>query len=176
MTTGQVDEEAFRLGQELLSVPLWDTESANALNAGVFVAVLTPVLRAATLTTLGAGLWAAGVTASGVNSLGIYDEAGNQLGETGDMSADFAGTPGYVEGTLAAPVAVTALSRVYLTILTHFSGTAPKFGGPLTVTIDYPTFNGKPISGFLTAQATQPATITPAALTRNSGAYLIGAR
>lgn len=151
--------------------------TAYTMTAGLFVAVLAPLVAGQTVTQLGCVLDTAGVTSSGVNEMCIYSVAGavaTKVATTVDMSATLAGAPAALkEALLQATYTPTSTALHYITLLTHFSGTAPKITGSATAisTAAFAPIHGLYPSVFISAQATSPATFNPTTATINSAAY-----
>jgi hypothetical protein len=146
------------------------------MTAGLAVFMLVYCTTDDTLTTLGAWQTAAGVTASGANTMAIYDITGaTRLGITGDMSVAMA-SAGWVEGTLTGSVAITAGSSYYIHYLSHFSGTTPKLAAGGGTLFDHLPINGKRPTVYLSAQTTSPTSFTPGSATNNTAEYFLGAR
>lgn len=169
-----LDSKAGRFGLEMVTIESGAVTTDFSVNAGVAVFVLVYCTRSVTLTTLGVWITAAGVTGSGVNNMGIYSEAGVQLGVTGDMTAALA-AGNWAEGTLTSPVPVVAGTRYYLHLLTHFSGTAPKVAAGAT-SFNHVALNTHLPTIFLTGQASSPGSFTPGAASVNTAEYFMGAR
>lgn len=165
---------AARFGLEMVTIESGAVNGDFTLTAGVAAFVLVYCTRSVTITTLGAWCTVAGVTTSGANNMAIYSEAGSQLAITGDMTTAL-GTAGWVEGTLTSSLPITVGTRYYVHILTHFSGTAPKLAGGNTA-FNHVAINTRRPTVFLTAQATSPASFTPASATVNTAEYFLGAR
>lgn len=168
---------ADMLGLAILTAPLTDTgQTANSV-AGNFVCSLAVAKKTKTITTLGIWVTTAGVTASGLNALAIYDSSGNYIDQTGDMSTAFAST-GFVEGTLSGSHTLTAGQSYYLCAVTHFSGTVPKFAVTGTSSsANIPVCNGRYVAIYKAGITTIPEpSFTPSSYTLNSGQYVMYGR
>lgn len=156
--------DAGGFGLSFWTVPIWSASAAHQLPAQTMACTLARAVKTETINTLGIQVGVAGVTAgTGVNGLGIYSSTGTRLGVTGDMTTPFAST-GYKEGTIAGGVAVTAGTYYYLTVLDNYTGTAPTFPAA-NMAISPPAMRGVVEHGFLSGQASFPASFTPSALT-----------
>lgn len=177
-----IDQRMAAMG--LVSATLEDYALASvafSLTAGVFGAALAPFQAGQRITSLGCCLNGAGVTSSGVTSMGLYTSAGVQIDNTGDMTAQFSSAPPlYITGNLSGGVyTVPASGMLYIGFVTHFSGTAPTILGSPAATggaVSFMPVNGHYMSVFTTAQATLPASFTPSGLTLNSGMYYLTAQ
>jgi hypothetical protein len=168
------------LGLGLLSVsPSYIAASLTASNEQLVVALAT-CTQGKAVTTLGALVTTAGVTAgAGVNELALFTEAGTLVAQTGDMTTAF-GTLGYAEGPIANPGAITSFTLIaganyYLAILPSFTGTQPHFEAVSSTPQTY-ALNGHYISRFLNSQATMPGTITPSSMSAQTSCVMAYAR
>lgn len=143
------------------------------INTGTLVFVLVYLPGGQPITSLGAWLFAGGVTPGGVNGLALFTEAGSLVAQTVDMSTAFTGT-GWVSGNLAGGPVTPAKGGYYLAALTNF-GTAPHFKAADTTT-NLPAINGHYPSVFLAAQSSFPASFNPATANLNSGTYYLTAQ
>lgn len=173
-----LDARAARLG--LTGVSL-DPEACGGgatgapLSAGVMV--FEPVwLPTKSVSLLSVWLAAAGVTSSGTNVMSLYDGSGNLLDSTVDLSTALAGSTGIVEAALSGGARALASGVYVLSILTHFSGTAPKVAITGGTTPNSVLIGGRNPGGFLTAQANPPSTVNYASLSGNSAGYYMGIR
>lgn len=167
---------ADMLGLGLLTAPLTDSGFTVSQTAGNMVCFLCIAAKTRTVSTLGIQVTAAGVTGSGVNALALYTEAGVLIDQTGDMTAAFSAV-GFAEGAMGASHQVVAGTNYYLCVLTHFSGTAPKFAATGTASsANIPVINGHYPALFKAAQASFPASFTPSSFSLNSGHYIAYAR
>lgn len=122
-----------------------------------FMALVTAT-ETTTISTLGANVHTAGVTAgTGVNLMAIFAGAagGAQLGVTGDMTTAFEST-GKAEGSLGSAVPVVAGKNYYLAVLANFTGTALQLDGASTA---FNTFGTLVLTGQSTSHATMPTTV-----------------
>jgi hypothetical protein len=174
---GQVDPNAGALGVELIPAPHPAFATFLALGSGNALFVLVYAPRTVSITTLAVVLQQGGTTSSGVNGLAAYTEAGVLIDQTGDMSVAF-GSAGYKEAAVSGgSIALTANTRYYLGVLTHFSGGNPNaFGWLFGNGTNYPVINTHRPSVFLTAQATFPASFDPSTANVNTGGYMLMAR
>lgn len=176
----QLDPGAARLGMIAYSFPpeTCAISTGNNLNAGTFVS--EPVYLFGTpVTKLGLWVVTEGVTGSGVNVMSIYRYAAGTatlVDSTVDMTGVFsAGPTVYVSANLSAG-AFTPTPGIYIiTVLTHFSGSNLKIAGTGGLP-NVPLINGQNFGGFITGQATPPATFTPATMNQNAGGYFLGAQ
>jgi hypothetical protein len=125
LTAPFADAQAYGLS-------FWTTHP-GACTTGHFLAVQTlgvnlcRAVKTETINKLGIWVGGAGVTpGAGVNGLGIFDQNGNLLSNTGDMTTAFS-TTGYAEAALAAGVPVTAGVNYFLGVQHNFTGTSPAF-------------------------------------------------
>lgn len=172
------DSRALQVGMLATTMAITEVRNDLTLNAGVCVFVLVPVVADMTIATLGAWVKTAGVTSSGVNGFAVYTEAGVLVQKTADDSTIFT-TTGWREKALAASATPSGNTRVYFSVLTHFSGTVPVIRGALSDLVSGTNFvplNGHYPSVFLTGQADFPASFDPTTANTNSGTYLIGGR
>lgn len=159
----------------LTAAPTWSGFVATQ-TAGNHVACLAVAPKNATVTTLGIQVTTGGVTGSGVNSLQLYTEAGVLIDQTGDMTTAF-GSIGFAEGAMGGAQQLTAGTNYYLAVLTHFSGTLPKFAATGTAsTANIPVLNSHYAAVFKTLQTSAPSSFTPSSYSLNSGHYIIYAR
>ncbi len=157
---------ALGLATQTIDVYLASTHFTAA--AGNFLAVLA-YLPAGSISTLGLWLQTAGVTGTGVNAMGLYTSAGVKVDVTGDMTSALSGATGWATGALTGGSQGVAAGAYYVAVLTHFTSNPEIAGAAAVATI--PIVNSRYPSVFLSAQATMPASFTPSAATRNSGAY-----
>jgi hypothetical protein len=174
-SNGPVDSQASRYGLKLATISTATCVDHFTVAAGLAVFVLVYCTTDATINTVGAWQTVAGVTANGANNMGLYSEAGVQLGLTGDMSSLMA-TTGYIESNLAAPVAITAGSWYYMHYLCHFSGSTPKLASGGGSPFNHVVINGHRPTVYLSTQTTSPASFTPSSATVNTAEYFMGAR
>lgn len=173
-----VDAAAARLGYAAITfAPELATQNGGAgLSAGTFVTDEI-YLGGVPITKLGCWLVTEGITPSGFNGMSLFTSAGVLVASTGDMSALFAtsGADLIIEGTLTGSPITPAAGRYIVSALCHFSGSSPHIAatGGLPNT---PPENGISPGGFLTGQATPPASFNPATLNQNNGGYWFTAR
>jgi hypothetical protein len=164
------------LGLGMLTAPLTDCGFTVSQTAGNLVCFLCTPPKTKTVSTLGIQVTAAGVTGSGVNALALYTEAGVLIDQTGDLTAAFSAI-GFAEGAMGASHQLVAGTNYYICVLTHFSGTAPKFAATGTASsANIPVINGHYPAIFKAAQAAFPASFTPSSFSLNSGHYIAYAR
>lgn len=164
------------LGLGLLTAPPIDSGFTVLQTAGNHVCFLVIAPKTTTISTLGIQVTAAGVTGSGTNALALHTEAGVLIDQTGDMTTAFSSI-GAAEGAMGASHQVVAGTNYYLSVLTHFSGTSPKFAATGTAsTANIPAINGHYPAVFKTAQTSIPASFTPSTYSLNSGHYVAWAR
>jgi hypothetical protein len=168
------DPAAAMLGLKLLAAPYGGGSALAVLNAGVLVLVLVRSLAAQSITRLGIHVQAAANTPTGVNGLALYTEPGVLVDQTSSMDTQFQAT-GWQDAALGASQAIAANTNYYLAALTHF-GSAPQVAAFLSVSVDDHPVNGHYISVFNTGVASFPASLTPSALSINSGLYVMGAQ
>lgn len=174
-----VDAAAARLGYVAITfAPELATAAGGAgLSAGTFVTDEV-YLPAVPISKLACWLVTEGVTPSGSNVMSLYTAAGVLVDSTGDMSAAFAtsGADLIIEGTLShGAFTPSPGARYIVSAVCHFSGSNPKIAatGGLPNT---PPENGISPGGYLTGQATPPASFSPSALNQNNGGYWFGVR
>lgn len=126
-------------------------------------------MTAATPSSLAIWITLAGITANGANGLALYDELGNLIDQTADMSAQFA-TLGLAEAPLGAQHQLAANTNYYLGVLTHFSGTTPKAGSSIA-SVAIPVMRGHYLSLTKSSTATFPASFTPSTYATSTAAY-----
>lgn len=174
-----VDAGAARLGYTAVTfAPELATAAGGAgLSAGTFVTdeMYLPALPGSKLSCW---LVTEGVTPSGICVMSISTAAGVLVDSTVDMSALFAtsGADLIIEATLSHGTFTPAVgARYIISALVHFSGSNPKIAatGGLPNT---PPENGISPGGYLTGQATVPASFNPATLNQNNGGYWFGWR
>lgn len=174
-----VDAAAARLGFVAITFApeLATAAGGAALSAGTFVTDEV-YLPAVPISKIACWLVTEGVTPSGVNVMSLYTAAGVLVDSTADMSAAFAtsGADLIIEGTLAhGAFTPSPAARYIVSVVCHFSGSNPRIAatGGLPNT---PPENGISPGGYLTGQATPPASFTPSALNQNNGGYWFGVR
>lgn len=122
------------------------------------------------------GIWitTAGVTASGYNGLALYTEAGVLIDQTPDLSTAFA-TTGYIQNAFNSILSYNtqANTSYYLSVLSHFSGTAPKAASKIAGQV-IPVINGHYFSISKSGVATFPANFTPSTYTTSTASYCMG--
>lgn len=164
------------LGIGMLTAPLTDSGFVATQTAGNQVCCLCTPPKTVTVSVLGIQVTTAGVTGSGVNALALYTEAGVLIDQTGDMTTAM-GSVGFAEGTMGASHTLTVGQNYYLCVLTHYSGTVPKFAATGTASsANIPLINGHYPAVFKTATATFPSSFTPSTYSLNSGHYIMYAR
>lgn len=143
---------------------------------GDFVLCLCTPAKSKTISTLEIWVTAAGVTGSGTNALYLYDELGNQIDMTGDLTATFSST-GMLGGAMGSSHMVTVGINFYVGFLTHFSGSSPHFAATgTTQTANFPVMNGHRLAIFKSGVANAPTNFDPSTFTPNSGYFILGAR
>lgn len=174
-----VDAAAARLGFVAITfAPELATAAGGAgLSAGTFVTDEV-YLPAVPISKLACWLVTEGVTPSGSNVMSLHTAAGVLVDSTNDMSAAFAtsGADLIIEGTLSnGAFTPSPGARYIVSVVCHFSGTNPRIAatGGLPNT---PPENGISPGGYLTGQATPPASFSPSALQQNNGGYWFGVR
>lgn len=125
------------------------------------------VRQPVTISVVGVGITAIGAAlVAGQNFLGLYDSAGNRLGQTADQTASW-GTTGYKQAALTAPVPLTA-GYYYVATLTN-AGTSPSFARGSALTASIANANLTATDGAYTTgpagQTTLPVSITMASRT-----------
>jgi len=169
-------DAAKMLGYGLLTADPRLSAVTYAQSPGDFVLCLCTASRTKSISTLEIWVTLAGVTGSGTNALYLYDELGNQIDLTGDLTAVFS-TTGMVGGAMGGSHTVNAGSNYYIGFLTHFSGTQPHFAATgTTQTANFPVMNGRRMAIFKSGVATAPASFDPTTYTPNSGYFIMGAR
>lgn len=164
------------LGLGLLTASPLESGFTVAQTAGNHVCFLVIATKTVTVSTLGIQVTTAGVTGSGTNALALSTEAGVLIDQTGDMTTAFSSI-GAAEGAMGASHQVVAGTNYYLSVLTHFSGTVPKFAATGTAnTANIPAVNGHYAAVFKAAQTNIPSSFTPSSYTLNSGHYVAWAR
>jgi hypothetical protein len=164
------------LGVALLTARFTESGVTYQQTPGDLVLCLCTPPKTKTISSLAAWVTAGGVTASGVNALMLFDEAGTLIDQTGDMAAAWS-SPGMVEGALGGSHIVTAGVAYYLGFLTHFSGTSPHFAATGTAgTANFPLANGHRAAIFKSGQASVPLSIDPSSYTPNSGYFILYGR
>lgn len=151
-------------------LPPWSctTSGGSQLTTGVLILNLIrpgPIL----VTNLAIWLTLAGITASGVNGLALYDESATLIDQTGDMSAAFA-TLALAEAPLGTPRQLAANTNYYIGVLAHFSGTTPKAGSSIAG-LTIPVMRGHYLSLTKSSVASFPASFTPSTYTTSTAAY-----
>ncbi|HXT88123.1 MAG TPA: hypothetical protein VN714_02590 [Trebonia sp.] len=144
------------------------TSGGSPLTSGVLILNLIrpgPIL----VTNLAIWLTLAGATASGANGLALYDETGNLIDQTADLSAQFA-TLGLIEAPLGAQHQLAANTSYYVGVLAHFSGTTPKAGSALAA-VAIPVMRGHYLSLTKSSIASFPASFTPSTYATSTAAY-----
>ena len=155
---------------------LTDSGYSSAQSAGDFVLFLVNAPKTATISTLGIQVTVAGVTGSGVNGMALYTEAGVLIDQTGDMTAAISSIQ-FAEGAMGSSHTVIAGTNYWLSVLTHFSGGAPRFAATgTTQSSNIPILNGHYTSIYHSGIASFPGSFTPSAYTLNSGNYVAYAR
>lgn len=179
-TPSLVDHDALRLG--LVGTP-FQIESIDHTDLGLSAGFLILALirpGATTISNLGLFLATAGVTASGVNQMALFDEGGTQRAITGDMSAALANAANngtYVEAPVVTPFTTADATNYYVGVLAHFSGSDPKIGGAFNASapVSLPTVKGHRPQIEVSGQATMPATINVSTATAAPAAYWLAA-
>ena len=173
-------DDAALYGLAATTMQVSDINSALTMSDGLLVVVPAYVAADVTVDTLACIVEVAGVTPGlGVNVMGLYDAGGTRLGVTGDMTTALEST-GYTEGTLTSAVALTGGSRIYIALLTSFTGTAPTVLGHLgrdVTPVDYPDVNSITTSRFQSPISTAlPASLTYSSMSVNNGWYWLGCK
>lgn len=171
---GMVDPDAAIFGLRAVVMPQYAVTDVLTLGAGTLVLVRVPVLEDDDWSTVGTWVRGAGITATGVNGMALYDSAGNLLQKTGAMDTQFATADSHQEGALAASVPVVGGTAVYVGMLAHFT-TSPTVRGRDTTT-NMVAVNGVRQSVFLTGQADFPAAVNIGTANLNSGVYYMTVR
>jgi hypothetical protein len=126
------------------------------------------------INSLGLWLGTAGATPNGSNSLALFNESGNQLGATADVSSVLsnpanAGT--YVDVPLAATVTAVDGAAYYVGLLCHM-GSNPQIGGALFGGgVQIPTIKGHRTSLVVPGQTVMPSSFNPATAQAAFAAY-----
>lgn len=173
-TPSLIDGRAARIGLVAEPFPL---EAVNAMLGASSDFLILALVRpgVATIANLGVWMGSAGVTPSGVNAMALFDESGNQLGVTGDMSTALS-TAGnantHVEVALVTPYTTANATNYYLGILCHM-GTAPTIGlayqsGAIPA---FPTIKGHRPSILVSGQTTMPSSFSVSGATAANAAY-----
>lgn len=164
------------LGVALLTAKFTESAVTYQQTPGDLVLCLCTPPKTKTITNLALWVTVAGVTGSGVNALALYDENGNLIDQTGDMTTAWS-SAGMVEGALGGSHTVTAGTNYYLGFLTHFSGTSPHLAATGTAqTANFPLANGHRTAIFKSGQASIPSSFVPSSFTPNSGYFIMYAR
>ena len=164
------------LGVALLTARFTESAVTYQQTPGDLVLCLCTPPKTKTITNLALWVTVAGVTGSGVNALALYDENGNLIDQTGDMTTAWS-SAGMVEGALGGSHTVTAGTNYYLGFLTHFSGTSPHLAATgTTQTANFPVANGHRTAIFKSGQASIPSSFVPSSFTPNSGYFIMYAR
>ena len=153
---------------EVISIFNCNTSGGSQLTAGVLILNLIrpgPIL----VTNLAIWITLAGVTANGANGLALYDELGNLIDQTADMSTQFAAL-GLAEAPLGTTHQLAANTNYYIGVLTHFSGTTPRAGSSLAG-LTIPVMRGHYLSLTKSSTASFPASFTPSTYTTSTAAY-----
>lgn len=144
----------------------------GASSGFLILALIRP--GAGTVTNVGLWLGTAGVTPNGVNAMALFDETGNQLGVTGDMSAALSNVANdnvYVEAALGTPVPTAEATNYYVGLLCHMA-TNPLIAGVFAGSgLMIPTMKGHRASLTVAAQATVPASFNVSTASAASAAY-----
>lgn len=175
-TPSLVDHDALRLG--LVGAP-FQIESIDHTDLGLTAGILILALirpGATTVTSLGLFLATAGITASGVNQMALFDEGGTQRAITGDMSAALANVGNnstYVEAAVTSPFNTADATNYYVGVLCHFSGSDPKIGGAFNASapVSLPSVKGHRPQIEVSGQAAMPASINVSTATAAPAAY-----
>lgn len=169
------DPYAAKLG--LLAEP-FPVETVSDVGLGLTAGFLILALirpGAATITNLGLWLGTAGITPSGVNSMGLFSEAGVQLAVTGDMSAALssgANSGTYVEAALGTPYAAADATSYYVGVLCQMSGGDPKIGGTFYGSgLHIPTIKGHRAAITVSGLSSMPSSFDVAAANQAGAAY-----
>jgi hypothetical protein len=175
-TPSLLDRHARMLG---LVGETFPAECINHLDLGLsagflIVGLVRPGLGP--ITNLGTFLGAHGVTPSGVNAFALFDEAGNQLAITGDLSSalsDPANDNSYVEFPVGSPYTnSTEGAAFYVGALCHMSGSDPKIGGIFSGSgLQLPSVKGHRMQLTVSGQTTMPASFSVAGAAAASAAY-----
>jgi len=164
------------LGVALLTAKFTESGVTYQQTPGDLVLCLCTPPKTKSISSLAAWVTAGGVTPSGVNALMFFDETGNLIDQTGDMSSAWS-SAGMVEGALGGSHTVTAGVGYYLGFLTHFSGTSPHFAATGTAgTANFPLANGHRTAIFKGGQTSVPLSIDPSSYTPNSGYFIMYGR
>lgn len=167
---------ASMLGVALLTAKFTESGVTYQQTPGDLVLCLCTAPKTKTISKLALWVTAAGVTGSGANALALFDETGNLIDQTGDMTTAWSST-GMPEGILGGSHTVTAGTNYYLGFLTHFSGTSPHCGATGTAqTANFPVANGRRTAIFKSSQAAIPLSFDPSSYTPNSGYFVMYAR
>lgn len=178
-TPSLIDADAHKLG--MVGEP-FQIEGINhndlGLSAGFLIlALIRP--GAAVVNNLGLFLATAGVTASGVNQMALFDESGVQQAITGDMSAALANAANngtYVEAPVTTPFITADATNYYVGVLCHFSGGDPKIGGIFNGSgLQLPTVKGHRPQIEVSGQAAMPSSFNVSTATAAPAAYWLAA-
>lgn len=163
---GAVDPAAAMLGLKVQTFPYVMIKDGISIGSGTILYKMVRSPVAQTISTLGCYVGDPFGTASGVNGMALYTEAGVLIDKTGDMSDLFTAgaTRGYKSANLGSSQALTANTNYYLALLFHsssntfFGGFATGVPGGFTpVNGHYPSLiNFGPVADF-------PASFTPSA-------------
>lgn len=173
-TPSLIDADARKLG--LVGEP-FPPEALNHADLGassgfLILALIRP--GAGTITNLGLFLGTAGSGSTGVNAMALFDENGNQLGITGDMTAalsNAANNGTYVEAALTATVTTADATNYYVGLLCHMSSN-PLIAGIFNGSgLALPTVKGHRPQIELSGQATMPASFSVAGAIAAPAAY-----
>lgn len=150
---------------------------ATAITSGTVNMAKIFIRQPLTITNLVVGIGTVGAAlVANQNFAGLYDTAGNRLGQTADQTANW-GTTGGKEMALTAPVAVAA-GAYYVAILSN-AGTTPAFARGSALVASIANIKTTATDGIWTtgpaAQTTLPVSITMASRTLTGNALWVAA-
>lgn len=162
-----------------LAAETFPAENINHLDLGLSSGFLIAGLvrpGLGPITNVGTILGAHGITPSGVNVFVLFDEAGNQLAVTADLSAALSNPANdntFVEFPLTAPYTnTTETAAFYAGALCHMSGGDPKIGGIFNGSgLQLPMVKGHRLQLALGGQSTVPSSFSPAGAGSAAAAY-----
>lgn len=144
----------------------------GASSGFLILALVQPGAR--TVNDLGLFLGTAGVTPNGVNAMALFDESGNQLAITGDMSAALSNASNngtYVEAAVGTPYNTADATNYYIGLLCHM-GTNPNIGGIFNGSgLSLPTVKGHRPQLTVSGQASMPASFNVSTASAAAAAY-----
>ena len=168
------DQHAAKLG--LITEP-FPGETVNDINLGLTAGFLILALirpGVATIHNLGLWLGTSGTGSSGVNSMALFDESGNQLAVTGDMTtalSNSANNNTYVEAALTTPYTTADATNYYIGVLCQMS-TNPTIGGCFSGSgLHIPTVKGHRAAIVVGGQSSMPASFSVSGATTAGAAY-----